>query len=320
MVSPRLALSLLLTACEADVFNAATSPVDDAGPPPSQDAAIVAPADDASEPSKADAAPTPPACDASKPFGAPQAVSGLGNGLYKEGARLSAQQTTMFFASNSTGVIELYEATRPDGSAPFGNVVPVPGMPSSLPSFAPSLSSDALTMVYGQQQLNGEMHLAMATRADASAAFDAPVQLASLNGVNSTAEPYLRADGQVVYFVSNRVDPKALHLYRANKNGTGFDPPTRVSEIAMTGGERYPAVTSDDLVLFFSTFTNTQKGGADVWVSHRASTADPFGPPVIVPELSSSQDDDVTWISPDTCVAYVRRGDASVGSIFVARK
>ena len=148
MVSPRILL-VLLVSCEADVFTSPlpTSNNDDAAPLPQGDAFVITPPDDASVIDSSDTAPPPPACDVKSPFGAPQPVGGLGAGPYKEGARLSPEQLTILFASNSNGAIQLYQATRPDPMSAFGNVVSVPGMPNTLPSFAPSTSADRLTMV-----------------------------------------------------------------------------------------------------------------------------------------------------------------------------
>lgn len=290
---------------------------DAATPPPSSDAAPT-PAYDAAP--TADAAPPPPSCDMSKPFGALTAVGGLGGGTYKEGARLLPAETTMYFSSNASGTVQLYVTTRPAPSMPFSTPALVGGVPTTLPTFAPTASEDGLTLVFQEQIPTGEMRLSMASRSTTSAPFDPPVALSALNGQNSSAEPYLLADASAVYFVSNRVDPKVTALYRAARAGASFASPAPVTEIALAAGERYPAVTPDDKVLYFSSTWNTQKGGADVWVARRASASDPFGVPQIVPELNSAQDDDVSWISPDGCTVYVRRGDATVGSIFVAQR
>jgi len=65
-----------------------------------------------------------------------------------------------------------------------------------------------------------------------------------------------------------------------------FAPPQLVAALSdPMADDEDPSFTGDLRELYFS---STRGGTADIWLSRRASPADPWGPPVLVPELSSS--------------------------------
>jgi len=106
--------------------------------------------------------------------------------------------------------------------------------------------------------------------------------------------PWLRPDGQVMYFSSNRSG--SYEIWRATWNGTDFGAPSLVSELSTVGFSRFPILTPDELVVYWA-------GGSGIMVASRATTADPFSNLTAVPELAgmnSSPD----YISPDLCTIY----------------
>jgi hypothetical protein len=65
-----------------------------------------------------------------------------------------------------------------------------------------------------------------------------------------------------------------------------FGPPQLVTALSsMSSAEEDPSFTGDLVELFF---TSNREGTKDIWTSHRASAADPWGAPSIVTELNTA--------------------------------
>lgn len=76
-----------------------------------------------------------------------------------------------------------------------------------------------------------------------------------------------------------------------------FSPPTLVQAISdPTADDEDPTFTGDLRELYFS---SDRAGDSDIWVSRRATPADPWGPPAMVVELSSSGIDRSPSVSLD---------------------
>jgi WD40-like Beta Propeller Repeat len=76
-----------------------------------------------------------------------------------------------------------------------------------------------------------------------------------------------------------------------------FSPPTLVAALSdPSADDEDPTFTGDLRELYFS---STRAGDSDIWVSRRASPADPWGAPALVPELSSSGIDRSPSVSLD---------------------
>jgi hypothetical protein len=76
-----------------------------------------------------------------------------------------------------------------------------------------------------------------------------------------------------------------------------FAPPTLVAALSDTSSiDEDPTFTGDLLELYFM---STRNGTKDIWTSRRASAADPWGAPALVPELDSSSSDWAPAVSLD---------------------
>src|SRR4051812_22002604 len=67
-----------------------------------------------------------------------------------------------------------------------------------------------------------------------------------------------------------------------------FGAPQRVASLSSSVAEEAPSFTADLLELCFMSRRN---GTADIWTSSRALATEPWGPPVLLAELSSPADD-----------------------------
>ncbi len=91
-----------------------------------------------------------------------------------------------------------------------------------------------------------------------------------------------------------------------------FGAVSAVAEIAAPGNDdEKPTLTADMLELYFLSDRSGGLGGGDVWLSVRASTADPWGAPVLVTAVSSTSRETSPAISADgltLCVSSDRPG------------
>ena len=81
-----------------------------------------------------------------------------------------------------------------------------------------------------------------------------------------------------------------------------FGPPTLIAPLADLANDDDPTLTADLLELYWD---SARGGDDDIWVSRRASPADPWGPPALVAELSllGVQDSDPE-VAPDGLTLY----------------
>ena len=61
-------------------------------------------------------------------------------------------------------------------------------------------------------------------------------------------------------------------------------------------------------------------GDVDLYVATRAATADAFGTPVRLPQLSTTSLDGVSWESPDGCRLYIANNSLGTPDVYVASR
>ena len=66
----------------------------------------------------------------------------------------------------------------------------------------------------------------------------------------------------------------------ASPRWSDWSTPVPLSTLNTAAEEQTPAVSKDGLALYFSSDRSGGQGGTDIWISSRASSADPWGAPV----------------------------------------
>jgi hypothetical protein len=279
---------------------------------------------------RADAGTWPP-CDLSKPFGPPTFVQGLTNigSPVVEGLRLSPDLLTGYFDARgptSNGVLSrLYIANRATPDAPFGDVAPIGGSVSNalLNVASPTVSGDGLTIMF---DMHGQTaHLYYGTRSRTSDPFAYAGALSVNDPAGNDWSPFLREDGNVLYFGSTRNAGNSEDIYRAEWSGSSFGPVVPIAELNTTFIESSPIVTPDDLTIYFGSSRPPASGhGRDIWMANRASTSDPFSAPTNVGELNSPDLKDPTYVARGGCTLYFSTNNFSAtretGAQYVAEK
>ena len=112
-------------------------------------------------------------------FGAPAKLAEVsGTGSYETGPQISGDGLTMYFASDRTGAnLNIFVATRAQRADPFGAPTAVAELSSAVDDAGPSVTNDGLVAVVSSIRGGGNPDLYIATRANATAAFDAPTAI-----------------------------------------------------------------------------------------------------------------------------------------------
>jgi hypothetical protein len=267
----------------------------------------------------------PPTCDPMAPFDPPQPLMLDATGSSADPA-LSADELTLYMTRLSpAGDDDLYVASRSAITEPFGAPAPLATVNSAASDRAGTLAAAGLALVYSSnQKANEGFHLYVATRTSLLAAFGAPTLLTGVESpvpTDNDLEPFATADGTELWFISNRGGND--DIYRAAKAGGGFANPALVPELSSPAVEEHVMLSADRKTVYFSS-TRTAPGtvgGHDIFRAHRNSVSDGFGPPAVVPELNSANNDYPSWLSADNCRIYLfRQVGAGVYEIFVATR
>jgi hypothetical protein len=246
-------------------------------------------------------------CNPSLPFNAPIALSNLNTPLDDVCPRLSNDELDMVFSRRSSdGTYDLYEATRAQPTGQF-NAPQILGTLNSIYNETwPTLTPDGLTVYFNSDRITpGTFRIFSSSRATKTAAFGPPTDVAAV--MNNDLYPYITADGTAFYFTSStRPDTAGQNdIYRASLDSTGTlgVPAVLVGDVNTAANEVTPAVTGDELTLYFCRDNATD---CDIWSSTRTSATDPWGPPAPLANESSTGVEEVPgWISPDGCDLYI---------------
>jgi hypothetical protein len=263
----------------------------------------------------------PPTCDLTKPFGAPQPLN-VNSAAYETGARFSADELTLWFQRRSSKNAldgDIYVTTRPDKSTAFGTPKKVTELNSATAEGSPSVTGDGLLAYLASFRTGSNGDLYRASRAATANAWGAPVRLASISTTYSDDDPFLLQDGRAVYWDSLRGGNG--NIYRASVDTAG-NPGTAVTVtgINTTAKESEPAVTLDELTIYFARVDSTTK---QIYVAKRATSTASWGAATAVTELNSTADDHPDWVSADGChIAFtsLRSGGAGLADVYFATK
>jgi Tol biopolymer transport system component len=244
-----------------------------------------------------------PRCTPQAPFTTITRVDAIATGNVDGGARLNADETTIYFHSDRSGQYRILQATRASRDLPFGMAT------DALPSgdgLWPTVSRDELTLVYST------VDLFASTRGSVSEAFPPAALLTSLNTSNGETNPFLGALGTTLYFTT--YEPDGTFYAAAWPAAASAQP---IAELNTSGREEGPAVSDDERVIYFARDTGN---GPEVYYAERDSATSSFGPAVAVAELAAPGNNKPTWLSPDLCRLYFETTRSGNYDIYVAER
>jgi hypothetical protein len=269
------------------------------------------PVDDAAVPETAPATSVKPACDPSTPFGAAARV-GLGEAVDDVSPRLSADERTLFFASERAGGLgahDLYFATRASRTDTFDAPRALPALATAGDERDPSLSADGSALFF-----TSGAEVRVARRADAESPFDAPRPI-DMRGVT---HPFFAAASRQLWLAFGEAGQQDLVTSSEREDGS-FSSAEPVPGLPTAGSQLHPVLSVDGLELLFVSAPDGDAGAPAVVHARREAVDAPFGVAVDVEGLPSRAEPG--WLSPDACRLYFSAPSAQGGQrVFVASR
>ena len=208
---------------------------------------------------------------------------------------ISFDGLSLYFTSGQTYGSDDYDiwvTTRASVSEPWEPPINLGSMVNSpRAEMNPSISSDGLAIYFSDGAWIfslprpggfGGTDLWITTRPSLDGDWGPPVNLGSI--VNSSATegvPSISSDGLFLFFESNRPGGSGSHdiwmTSRATPDGEWGAPMNLGPVVNSSGLDVHADISSDGLALFFQ---SNRSGSLDLWITKRANTSDPFGPPV----------------------------------------
>ena len=220
-------------------------------------------------------------------------------------------ELVLVFSSYRNGSdADLFGATRADRGSAFSAAAPLVQLDTSDNEKVATLTEDGLFIVLERDDAATGNRLWSASRTMNTATFSAAVVLPVVNAANpySDIDPWISADGTRLVFASDRTNNnKEMDLLEATRSGTSedFTLPTPLGPLESTDNDVSPTLSADGLDIYFASQRTGGPGDFDVYTAHRPRVESDFGPPVLVPELSSSMDDTGLRLSNDGATMYL---------------
>jgi Tol biopolymer transport system component len=192
-----------------------------------------------------------PACTLGS-WGMPAEVPGINTPYDDRGPWLSPDGLDLYFVRTTTPVY-IQHAHRPDASvfAFFSGATPL----TELPTFYgadPALSDDQTRIYFACQDTTGNVHLDMATRADANSTFGAAAPIMELDTGAYNQNPALLAGETTMFYASDR-GGNSIDLYVTTRDrvGTTWNTPAALAALASPDADYEPTISADGSDLLF---------------------------------------------------------------------
>ena len=246
----------------------------------------------------------------------------------------SSDGLTVFFHRpiDEVGYYQLYSASRSSLTSVFD---PPARMPETVNRGAinsnPRLSSDGLILTFDSETPGDSDRATLwySRRESTGAAWSPARSFGSV--INSSARdtcPFLSDDGLTLAFTSDREGGFGLDdLWIATRESPDEDfgePANAGPHVNSAVQDSHPWLSSDGLMLMFSSLRPGGHGGFDLWFSSRSSLDDEFGPPVNAgPQINTDGHEGHGSLSQDKTTLYFESSRPNgVGNydIWIARR
>jgi len=177
----------------------------------------------------------------------------------------------------------------------------------------PSISADGLSLYFSSNRPGGfgSWDVWVTTRATLDDDWGAPINLgATINSASEEWGPSISADGLELYFTSNQYGSYDLWVTSRATADDNWAPRVKLGPAPNTSAnESFPSISADGLLLFFGSNRpggiGSGLGAWDLYMARRATTNDPWGPPMnLGPLVNSPYIDTGVKISADGSMLY----------------
>ncbi|MFO0696285.1 MAG: hypothetical protein U0230_22155 [Polyangiales bacterium] len=240
-------------------------------------------------------------------FGAPVALSALHGTADDRDPVLQHGGLELLFISNRNGSFDIFRATRPDASSPFGTPVPDPAVNSGSSESHYYETADRLEAVFTSDRPSsgpGTYNVFSGTRASAGLVFPGFDVVPNVNGTgNGNFDPLIAPDLLTLWLSPYQGGATQQDLVFATRpdRSSPFGSPVAATELNSTANDADPSFVGDGRVIVFS---SARSGINRAYYAIRAGTSGPFGAPIPVPGIDPAIVVDDPAVSEDGCSLY----------------
>jgi hypothetical protein len=258
--------------------------------------ASTAQADARPDPGGPDGSPVSRTCDASWALSEAEAIKGIAPGQSAGQARLSSDETELFFSRFADNRWHLFRATRTDTGAAFEHVAVVAELEdATFSTYWPSISADGLTLSFSRLGLaDGGQQTLQAQRADAASAFGPPVLFQDASAL------LFQVPGGDEYFLSTYPGTGFLSIFDGTGSGGAFV---------------FQNQATVDFPYWYEPRASTLWFTRDSIPMSVARTDGVWAQPLLATTQIL-----VTWVSPDGCRLYGAVPSENEGTLKVQRR
>jgi hypothetical protein len=215
---------------------------------------------------------------------------------------------------------DMWRSTRENADNPWGPLVNVQEINSRYNEVFPCLSADGLTLYFSDwwdwnaagNRPGGVGHhdLWMCTRLSTDDPWEPPVNMGVIiNSLNAEVTPSVSQGGQVLIFASNRSGGLGNYdLWMSTRSAEESDwaaPVNMRLAVNSSAQDCEACLSTDGLVLFFSSDRPGGMGSYDMWMTTRRSQAVAWNPPVNLGQaINTSSIEGAPSLSPDLKTLY----------------
>jgi hypothetical protein len=243
-------------------------------------------------------------------FQAPEALTGLEQGLNPDSQlelwspALSADGRTLFFAATVDGHELIATATRPDRGTTFSPAVPLSAVNSSSQDGTPLLSADGLRLYFFSTREGGlgKRDIWVSARPSMTADFEAPALVAGVNGADDDHLPWLSPDELTMLWETNRpggVGGFDIWIARRAFRSDGFSGVAPLDAVNTASTEGRAVLGKDGLTMYFASDRPGTIGSLDLWFTTRSNQEDAFSQITNLASLNSPSSDSDPFLSAD---------------------
>jgi hypothetical protein len=198
--------------------------------------------------------------------------------------------------------------------------VPVEEVNTEFPDTRPFLSYDGLTLYFSRN--DGLFSIYSATRDEPFGPFTS-VELA-LSSSHHVYGPWVSPDDLRMYYHEEQTSAWLLKMSERASVEDPWPQGTTISELNTLGNIHLPALTADELIIFFAS-PDTSGGLAgmgeyDIWTASRPDRNSPFGNVRNLTEINTSAYEQGPFVSPDGLKLYFSSNRNASSQIFMATR